>query len=433
RTGRSRPRQPAKIIVVDHLSSYVTTLCENIERNLHILCTAEEREAIAVSTVHKEALALVRKVHPRMFPATEADVRECVETLRLRHAPEYDAGFVRGEWDNVVRLQGIGRWEEYRSAQRTGRGRGLGIKERRRLWQVFGGTLDNFEGRDLLDWSGLCQRGLELLTDGSVRSPYTAVVVDEVQDLTPPELRFLKALCSVQPGNLLLCGDTGQRIYPGGFSLRTLGIEVRGRASVLRINYRTTEQIRRCADRILGAVTDDMDGGDEQRAGTRSLLRGPEPRFAGHPTREDEITAAVATVRAWVADGLAPEAVGIFARTNKRLDDLCEAFDKTGVSWHRLSDRDAAGEGKVHLGTMHRAKGLEFKAVLVLGCGDAEVPSRAALRSADDPQDREAAEARERRLLYVAITRARDEVAVFWTGTPSRFLDPLIGTKETGA
>ena len=415
------------------LTSYVTTLCENIERNLHILCTPTEREGITVSTVHKEALALVRKVQPRMSPATEADVRECIESLRLRHASEYDAGFVRAEWDNVVRMQGIGHWEEYRSARRSGRGRGLGVKERRRLWRVFGGTLDNLKDRELLDWTGLCQRALELLTDGSTSSPYTAVIVDEVQDLTPSELRFLKALCSVQLGNLLLCGDTGQRIYPGGFSLRSLGIEVRGRASVLRINYRTTEQIRRFADRMLGDVADDMDGGDEQRDGTRSLLRGPEPRFAGHATREDEVAAAVATVRAWVADGLAPDAVGIFARTHKRLDELCEALDRIGVLWQRLSDREAAGEGKVHLGTMHRAKGLEFKAVLVLGCSDAEVPNRAALRAVDDPQDREAVEAQEQRLLYVAITRARDEVAVFWTGTPSRFLEPLVGAKDAGA
>ncbi len=412
------------------LTSYVTTLCENIERNLRLLCTPAELERINISTVHKQALAIVNQVAPRMRPAQDDDIRSLLDQLRIRHAPAYEKKFVQAEWDSVVRLQGIDSWDEYRGARRTGRGRGLPVKERMVLWQVFGGVLEALEGRGFLDWTGLCRRAEEYLNEGRASSPYSAVVVDEVQDLKPAELLFLKALCAAKPGNLMLCGDTGQRIYPGGFSLSALGIEVRGRSTVLRINYRTTEQIRRLADRMLGELSDDMDGGGESRRGTRSLLRGPVPQLAGHRSDEVELSAGVAEVRRWLGDGLAPEAIGIFSRTNKRIEALCDSLSEAGIAWRLLSENEPGAAGAVQLGTMHRAKGLEFKAVLVIGCADTVVPSAGVLRGMDDPQDREAAEARERRLLYVAMTRARDELTVSWTGTPSRFLAPLLKREE---
>ncbi len=425
--ARHLARQGDKVL----LTSYVTTLCENLERNIAKLCTRNERDHITVSTVHKQALAIVRQVEPRTQPASNDEVRGLLDSLRIRHAPAYDKSFVQSEWDNVLRMQGIGSWDEYRQARRAGRGRGLAVKERKVLWRVFGGTLEALAGRSLLDWPGLCRRADELLAEGRVTSPYTAVIVDEVQDLKPPELRFLKTLCAERPGNLMICGDAGQRIYPGGFSLSALGIDVRGRSSVLRINYRTTEQIRRAADRMLEQDCDDMDGGEEQRTGTRSLLRGPTPRLAGHASTKDEIAAGVAEIHRWLGEGLAPEAIGVFARTGKRTNELSEALQVADVPWRRLSDKEAVGTGAIQLGTMHRAKGLEFKAVLVLACSDNEIPSPVALRGLDDPQDREAAEARERRLLYVAMTRARDELTVSWSGSPSRFLEPLLESHKS--
>jgi superfamily I DNA/RNA helicase len=425
--ARNRARQGVKVL----LTSYVTTLCENIERNLRMLCSPSELEDITVSTVHKQALAIVTQVEPKVRPAPDDDVRRLLDQLRVRHAPAYEKNFVQAEWENVVRLQGLSSWDEYRGAQRTGRGSGLAVKERKVLWQVFGGVLESLASRRLLDWTGLCLRAQELLTEGRAASPYGAVIVDEVQDLKPAELRFVNALCSQNPGNLMLCGDAGQRIYPGGYSLSAMGIEVRGRSTVLRINYRTTEQIRRLADRMLGDVADDLDGGEERRSSTRSLLRGPTPQLLGYASQADELTAGVAEVGRLLASGLAPKAIGIFARTNKRIDEMSEALSDAGIACRLLSEHDADSDGAVQLGTMHRAKGLEFKAVLVIGCADNAVPSAGILRKTADPQDREAVEARECRLLYVAMTRARDELKVSWAGAPSRFLAPLL-TEQAG-
>jgi hypothetical protein len=413
------------------LTSFVSTLCENTAANLKRLCSPRELERIIVSTVHKQALAVVNQVEPRVRPASEQDVRGLLDQLRIRFAPAYEKSFVEAEWDNVVRLQGLDTWDEYRGARRTGRGKGLPVKERKILWRVFGGTLEGLKSRKLLDWTGLCRRAEQLLRGGSAKSPYGAVIVDEVQDLRPRELQFLKALCAENPGNLMLCGDAGQRIYPGGFSLGALGIDVRGRSTVLRINYRTTEQIRRLADRMLGDVAEDMDGGEEKRTGTRSLLRGPHPHLVGYAAADEELAAGVAEVKRWMADGLLPEEISIFGRTNRKVEEISEALTSAGIPCRPLSDSERGEPGFVQIGTMHRAKGLEFKAVLVAGCDDRSMPNAGVLRAMEDPQDREAAEAREKRLLYVAMTRARDELTVSWTGMPSRFLTPLIAA-ETG-
>jgi superfamily I DNA/RNA helicase len=413
------------------LTSYVTTLCENIDRNLTKLCRSGERARIVVSTVHKQALALVRQVKPRVRPASDEEVRGILEQLRVRHAPEFDGRFVSAEWDNVVRLHGLSSWDEYRSARRTGRGRGVSVKQRKALWAIFGEALDLLQKKGLLDWPGLCARASALLDSGAVQSPFSAVVVDEVQDLKPPELLFLRALCVTKPENLMVCGDAGQRIYPGGFSLGALGINIRGRSVVLRINYRTTEQIRRMADAMLGDSSDDMDGGAEARSGTRSLLRGPTPSLLGYPDQRSELEGAVAHIKRWLGSGVRPEEVAVFARTGKLLDGFGSVLDEAGFAWRRLSDKADVQNGELSLGTMHRAKGLEFKAVLVMGCSDSAIPSPVVLRAADDPLDKEVAEAMEKHLLYVAMTRARDELAVTWFGAPSRFLEPLLNGKES--
>ena len=307
------------------LTSFVNTLCDNIAGNLAKFCSGQVLERITTSTVHKQALDLVKKVEPSARPANDQQVSGLLDTLRLRHAPGYEKKFVQSEWENVVRPQGISTWSDYRSARRTGRGRGLAVKERKILWRVFGGVLEDLGSKNQYDFPGLCVRATELLSEGEVSSPYDAVIVDEVQDLKPPELRFLKALCEENPGNLMVCGDAGQRIYPGGFSLSALGIEVRGRSTILRINYRTTEQIRRVADQMLSGDCDDLDGGSERRTGTRSLLSGPAPQLNGFPAKSDEIAAGVAEIRGWLSSGCR-------TRRSRRFRADRSALQRTGTS-----------------------------------------------------------------------------------------------------
>jgi hypothetical protein len=407
------------------LTTVAMTLCENIKSNLALLCSGSERHNITVSTVYSQALELVHQVDPEVRLALDTDIDKLLSDLRARYAARYDPGFVRGEWDNVVRRQGISSWSDYKRALRAGRSRSLSTWERRSLWKVFGRVIETLARRKTLDSTGIAMRARELLEKRAVRSPYTAVIVDEVQDLRPAELRFIRALSAPNPRNLMLVGDAGQRIFPGGFTLSDLDIDVRGRSTVLRINYRTTERIRRFADQVLDPVADDLDGGKELRDGTRSLIRGTVPVMRGYETQEEELSAAVTRILSWLDAGHQAAGIGVFAPSKAGLERLDTVLTQAGIPWRPISGR-RDGNG-IQLGTMHQAKGLEFRLVLLIDCSESVIPGAAATAAVDDPLDREAALDRERQLLYVAMTRACHELVVSWSGLASPFLEPLLG------
>jgi hypothetical protein len=168
-----------------------------------------------------------------------------------------------------------------------------------------------------------------------MRSPYDAVIVDEMQDLGASELRLLATLAGHGTDRLILVGDGGQRIYATKYSLKSLGIDVRGRAHVLRLNYRTTEQIRRFADRILGDEADDLEGGRESRRGTVSLLSGPEPTRKSFPTRSAQCDFVAAQISQLLQSGRTPDDIAVFAR----LGDLATGL----LQLEEISDDSIAG------------------------------------------------------------------------------------------
>lgn len=411
------------------LTSFVTTLCDNLQRNLRKLCTKEELARITVSTIDKQALALARKLDSRLQPASTESVKRLLADLAARHAPQFPPAFVAAEWDAIVDAQGIATWPEYRTASRTGRGKPLSVPDRKVLWQVYGEVVATLAARHEATWSIISRRALEALEAGKVKTPFDAVIVDELQDLRPTALRLVRALVADHPENLMLLGDAGQRIYASKVALSSLGIDVRGRSHVLRINYRTTEQIRRAADLIAAESSDDLDEGTEDRTRTRSLMKGPAPTFGGFPDRADELADAVRWIKECRAKGLALDEIAVFARTSKRADEALAKLSSAGLATAGLDDEHAT-HGAVQVGTMHRAKGLEFKAVLVVDTSADTLPSPGLMKSAVDPQDRDNALARERQLLYVAMTRARDLLRITWTGKPSVFLEPALTAKE---
>ena len=302
------------------LTSFVTTLCKNIEHNLQILCTDDQRKLVTVGTVHSQALRLAREVDSQLAPADEERIAKLIERFQDFGGAQFDKEFLLAEWTGVVENQGIVSWDEYRDAQRTGRGRGLQVRERQAIWKVFEQVYEELADKRMAPWTLICRKAAEAIHTGRVQSPFDAVVIDEVQDLKPQEVHFLAVLAAKNPGNLMLIGDAGQRIYPGGYSLRSLGIDVRGRSRVLRINYRTTEQIRRFADRILPESIDDLDGGTEGRKGTKSLLRGPIPTLRGFTTANQQDTFVVEQVHRLLGEGLQPREIAVFARIGSRLE-----------------------------------------------------------------------------------------------------------------
>jgi superfamily I DNA/RNA helicase len=193
----------------------------------------------------------------------------------------------------------------------------------------------------------------------------------------------------------------------------------------LRVNYRTSHQIRMQADRLLGEEVSDIDGNRESRRGTVSVFNGPPPVIQAFDTRADEI----ATVGAWLSDrieeGVAPHEIGIFVRTEEQLPHACDAATQAGLPFKVLDEHVETTSGQASLCTMHLAKGLEFRAVAVMACDDEIIPLQERIESVADDADLEEVYDTERHLLYVACTRARDQLLVTSVSPESEFLDDL--------
>jgi hypothetical protein len=352
-----------------------------------------------------------------------------VQTLLTKAAGQDDGQkfsmpFLAGEWSEVVDAWQIENWEGYRDVSRLGRKTRIGGKQRESLWSIFEQLRAGLAERKAVTWSGVFGR-LAAHYGATEKRPFDFAVVDEAQDISVAEARFLAALVSHRPDGLFFAGDLGQRIFQQPFSWKSLGIDVRGRSHTLRINYRTSHQIRAQADRLLPPNISDVDGNAESRRGTISVFNGPAPEICTFDTATEESEA----VGHWLADrlkeGCQPHEVGLFVRTGEQLKRARAAIKIAGASGVELSDKVEAEAGKVAISTMHLAKGLEFRAVAVMACDDEVLPLQERIETVADESDLEEVYNTERHLLYVACTRARDRLLITGVDPASEFLDDL--------
>ena len=334
--------------------------------------------------------------------------------------------FLRSEWAHVVDAWQVTDAAEYLAVPRLGRDRRLGSKQRERFWPVFAAARAGLEARGFYTWPGVFTAVTRHHADNSAK-PFSHIVIDEAQDLGVPELRFLAAIAPAGENGLFFSGDLGQRIFQQPFSWKALGVDVRGRAATLKVNYRTSHQIRRAADRLLPGPQRDVDGVVEERKGTVSVFNGPEPKIVVAQDEAAETSAVAAFIKEALGQGVAPREIGVFVRAPELLMRARAAVQAAGAEALELSERgDDPGE-RVSIGTMHLAKGLEFKAVAVMACDEDALPLRSRINSAADEAELEDVYDTERQLLYVAATRARDRLLVTGVKPGSEFLRDLGG------
>jgi superfamily I DNA/RNA helicase len=250
-------------------------------------------------------------------------------------------------------------------------------------------------------------------------------IVDEAQDVSVPQLRFLAALGAGRANGLFFSGDLGQRIFQQPFSWKALGVDIRGRSFTLRTNYRTSHQIRTQADRLLGPEVSDVDGNKENRKGTISTFNGPPPEIMVLHTPQEEIKAVSGWLAARISEGIVPHEIGIFVRSTAELDRARAAVERAKLPYKVLDDNVETTSGRASISTMHLAKGLEFRSVVVMACDDEIIPLQERIETVADDSDLEEVYNTERHLLYVACTRARDHLLVTGVDPASEFLDDL--------
>ncbi len=272
------------------------------------------------------------------------------------------------------------------------------MKQRRAVWTVIERFRRNLSAERQFTWRTVCDE----ITDGLTGQPpeFDHVIADEAQDLGPSELRFLLALTGDGPDRLLLSMDEGQRIYQTGFPLKTLGLNFQGRSARLTLNYRTSRQIRAFADRVLPSSLKDADDTTEHRL-TLSRFTGPEPEVFRAESLEQELQRAGEWLNARIAEGLDLSEIAVFTRHDperaaRRLQEL------TGHATQVASKDDVTPPGRIVVSTMHHAKGLEFRAVAILGANEENLPSARRLAELEDPGDQEILLQQEGHLLYVA-------------------------------
>ena len=332
--------------------------------------------------------------------------------------------FLLTEWEQVVDAWQLKDWDSYRDVVRLGRKTRLPESHRQALWTIFATVQHQLQSRGLVTHADMYSK-LALQLAESKNRPFDFAVIDEAQDVGVAQLRFLAALGAGNDNGLFFTGDLGQRIFQQPFSWKSLGVDIRGRSRNLRINYRTSHQIRMQADRLLGPEVADVDGNVEERRGTISVFNGPKPTILECATAEEEIQSVANWLKVRSDEGLMPHEFGVFVRSDNELERAKDAVSAANLPFVILDEKVETVSGQVSISTMHLAKGLEFRAVVVMACDDEIIPLQERIETVADDADLQEVYDTERHLLYVACTRARDHLLVTSGDVPSEFLDDI--------
>jgi mRNA-degrading endonuclease RelE of RelBE toxin-antitoxin system len=409
------------------LTTFSETLANALRSKLRRLISNEprlgERLEVRAMNAISEGLYEHHFGHPKIA-SPEVIRRFMAEVATAVPDLKFSLSFLLTEWEELVDARQLQTWESYRDVKRLGRKTRLQESQRATLWAVLDAVHGRLQAEGFVTHAEIFT-GLARQLESRKHPPFEFIVVDEAQDLSVSQLKFLAGLGGKRPNSLFFAGDLGQRIFQQPFSWKSLGVDIRGRARTLHINYRTSHQIRMQTDRLLGPEVADVDGNIEERRGTVSVFNGPAPAVQTFKSEQEENEA----VAAWLADrsreGVMPREFGVFVRSDAELDRARAAVAMAGLPFKMLDEHVETTSGQMSIGTMHLAKGLEFRAVVVMACDDEIIPLQSRIETVADDTDLEEIYNTERHLLYVACTRARDHLLVTGVEPGSEFLDDL--------
>ncbi|GLH34635.1 DNA helicase [Pseudomonas sp. BR1R-5] len=409
------------------LTTFSDTLANALQAKLKWLLSNEPRLAERIDVYSLEAIGL--RLYKSRVGAVSVASREQIRSLidaasQVVGGHKFSLHFLFTEWEQVVDSWQLKGWEAYRDVARLGRKTRLPEAQRKVLWSIFERVQVGLKALNLVTMSEVFTI-LAVKVAESDKVIFDHAIVDEAQDIGVAHLRFLAAIGDGRPNALFFAGDLGQRIFQQPFSWKSLGVDVRGRSRTLRINYRTSHQIRLQADRLLGPTVTDVDGITEDRNDTVSVFNGPQPTVEVLKTISDEVKTVSNWMRARTQNGFLPHEFGVFVRSVAQVGRASQAVQAAGLPFKVLDEHVDTESGFVSIGTMHLAKGLEFRAVVVMACDDDVIPLQGRIETVGDDADLQEVYDTERHLLYVACTRARDDLVVTGVEPASEFLDDL--------
>jgi superfamily I DNA/RNA helicase len=405
------------------LTTYTNNLADALAGQFDELVEDEGvRHRVEIGTVDRLAYHIVeraRGTRPAIAPAKE--IRQLWITAVAEVNATFPVSFLEREWEQVILAQDLHTEPRYLTCLRTGQGRALSKAQRSLVWQLTERVTAELRARNEATFLQLANEAARILRETG--DPlFRHAIVDEAQDLHPAQWRLIRAATAAGANDLFLVGDPHQRIYHSRVSLTQLGIQVRGRSRRLNVNYRTTQEILAWSVPLLGEQpVAGLDDQVDSLVGYWSPMHGRRPEVRACSTWDQELAALTAKVQGWLDEGIEPYAIGVAARTSYLGKQAGVLLAERGIP--SVSPRSRASKNAIRLGTMHGMKGLEFQAVAAIGVNEENVPYRHLLADdADDPVAQALDLQRERCLLFVACTRARDHLYVSYNGTPSPFL-----------
>ncbi len=406
-------------------TTFTKNLTFDIEQNLKHICTPEILRKIEVINLDAWVKRfMVKQGYPIKFVFQEPDAtRQLWEKALILKPDEPDLpdSFFHEEWEKLIQPHNISSLNDYIKARRVGRGVQLNRALRKAVWPVFENYRLGLNDAGLKETEDAYRDALTLIESKSIQLPYTSIVVDEGQDFGLNAFRLMRKLVPEGQNDLFVVGDAHQRIYGSKVILSQCGIKITGRSRKLRINYRTTEQIRRIAVYLLNGIPfDDLDSGIDEQIGYRSLMSGDEPVIQCFDSAKDEVEFIINALKELSEPELAKACITV--RRHVDMDRYLAALVDNGIPHYQIDQntQDNNTQAGVRLATMHRVKGLEFDYMYVAGVNEGVMPLN--FLDSDDLTIIREHEQRERSLLYVAITRAKRFCAITGFGKVSSFI-----------
>ena len=408
-------------------TTYTKNLAEDIKDNLRKICTAEEMKRIDIINLDAWVSNFLRRQGYEYQIVYDEEVDKAWrDAIAIAGGDlNFVENFYKDEWVKVVQAQEVYDKVSYCKASRIGRGVRLDRKVRMQIWDVFDEYQNIMNEKLQRDVETAMYECRKILENKKLTGQYTSIIVDEGQDLSPSAYRLLRSLAGDEHRNdIFIVGDSHQRIYRNKAVLSKCGINVRGRSSYLRINYRTTEEIRKFAFGLLNGVSvDDLDDDYDNGKGCQSLTHGDKPEIKEFATPEEELDYLVSRIHELETAGIEQKNICIVARTHKLLDSYIAGLQRAGIKSFEIKANktdDRTFEG-VRIATMHRVKGLEFDYVFAVAVNKKVLPFGTRADFEDDISLEEFRTG-EKCLLYVALTRARKSACVTCYGGLSELI-----------
>ena len=409
------------------MTTFTANLAADIRENLRKICTLEELRRIEV--IHLDAW--VNQFLRESSFSAQIGYDDAIDPiwekaiLLANNDLPFEASFYKEEWNRIVIAQEALTLNKYVKATRNGRGTRLDRKKRIQVWKVFENYQNLMKEYQIRDINTAMYESTKLLQAAGSKPRYTSIIIDEGQDFSDNAYRLIRALAGEEhPNDIFIVGDSHQRIYRNHPTLSKCGINVRGRSSNLKINYRTTEEIRKHAFALLNGIPfDDLDDGADIGGKCQSLTHGEKPIIENFSNANDEFDFILGEVKKLKNSGVALTDICVVARTKKLVDDYIALFTRAGIRSYAIkrNKADDRSYDGLRVATMHRVKGLEFKYVFIAAVNNRIIPLPSAINKTDPVSEAESI-ASEKCLLYVAMTRAQKGVYITSYGKKSDFL-----------